>query len=490
MGVASSVKIDSWSAAHRSVLSCLAADGSVPRVTDTPWRTTSRRPSASATCSSTTTSARPSRSTGPAATGGARARSCAPPTPQRWPRVIGRLPRARRAPSCPRAATPAWSARASRAAARWSSARRGCTELGAVDRAAAQVDGRRRRHARARCRSSARGAGLDAGVDFAARDSATVGGLVATNAGGMRALRYGTVRARVAGLQAVLADGSIIDRPTAAQGQRRLRPARRCWSAARARSAIITARALAAGAAAAQPRGRADRPADSLDQAADLLADVRPRLPSLDAAEFFLDEGLQLVLDHLGAPGAGARRARRSYVLLECAALADPTDELAAGAWRDAGDRGRRRGRRQRRARAAVALSRGAHRGDLAPRASRTSWTSAFRSRGWPSSPSACAAEVGAPGSGRARDPLRPPRRRQRPRQRARPRARGRRVDEAVLRAGRRTAAARSAPSTASAWPRRAGSSSCARRASCARCAPIKRALDPDGLLNPGVMLP
>ncbi len=58
----------------------------------------------------------------------------------------------------------------------------------------------------------ARAAGLDAGVDLAARDSATVGGLVACDAGGLRALRHGTVRARVAGLEAVLADGSVVTR--------------------------------------------------------------------------------------------------------------------------------------------------------------------------------------------------------------------------------------------------------------------------------------
>src|SRR5581483_648979 len=55
-------------------------------------------------------------------------------------------------------------------------------------------------------------AGFDPGLDFGARDSATVGGIVATDAGGARALRYGTARARVAGVEAVLADGSLISR--------------------------------------------------------------------------------------------------------------------------------------------------------------------------------------------------------------------------------------------------------------------------------------
>ncbi|WP_433786705.1 FAD-binding oxidoreductase [Actinomycetospora sp. CA-101289] len=40
--------------------------------------------------------------------------------------------------------------------------------------------------------------------------SASLGGTVATNAGGMRAVRYGVTRAHVLGLEAVLADGSLV----------------------------------------------------------------------------------------------------------------------------------------------------------------------------------------------------------------------------------------------------------------------------------------
>lgn len=53
-------------------------------------------------------------------------------------------------------------------------------------------------------------AGLMFGVDIGARGTATVGGNVATNAGGIRVMRYGMFRAQVAGLEAVLADGSIL----------------------------------------------------------------------------------------------------------------------------------------------------------------------------------------------------------------------------------------------------------------------------------------
>lgn len=56
--------------------------------------------------------------------------------------------------------------------------------------------------------------GLMAGVDIGARDSCTLGGMVATNAGGIRVLRYGMMRAGVLGLEVVLADGAVLDLTT------------------------------------------------------------------------------------------------------------------------------------------------------------------------------------------------------------------------------------------------------------------------------------
>ena len=43
------------------------------------------------------------------------------------------------------------------------------------------------------------------------KGSATVGGLISTNAGGTQVLRHGTMRAQILGLEAVLADGSVFD---------------------------------------------------------------------------------------------------------------------------------------------------------------------------------------------------------------------------------------------------------------------------------------
>jgi glycolate oxidase len=45
---------------------------------------------------------------------------------------------------------------------------------------------------------------------FPGESSATLGGNVATNAGGMRAVKYGVTRHQILGLQAVLADGQVI----------------------------------------------------------------------------------------------------------------------------------------------------------------------------------------------------------------------------------------------------------------------------------------
>jgi FAD/FMN-containing dehydrogenase len=56
----------------------------------------------------------------------------------------------------------------------------------------------------------AAGAGLAYGVDLGARGSATIGGTVATNAGGIRFLRHGGTRQQLAGIEAVLGSGSTI----------------------------------------------------------------------------------------------------------------------------------------------------------------------------------------------------------------------------------------------------------------------------------------
>jgi len=53
--------------------------------------------------------------------------------------------------------------------------------------------------------------GLRFPLTLGGKGSATIGGLVSTNAGGTQVLRHGTMRALVAGIEAVMPDGSIFD---------------------------------------------------------------------------------------------------------------------------------------------------------------------------------------------------------------------------------------------------------------------------------------
>ena len=59
---------------------------------------------------------------------------------------------------------------------------------------------------------AASAAGLVFGVDLAARDTATVGGMASTNAGGLRTVRYGNMGEQVIGLDVALPDGSMLHR--------------------------------------------------------------------------------------------------------------------------------------------------------------------------------------------------------------------------------------------------------------------------------------
>ncbi|MHB8340656.1 MAG: FAD-binding oxidoreductase [Mycobacteriales bacterium] len=84
------------------------------------------------------------------------------------------------------------------------------TGCGPVDRAARQLSAGAGVTLAEVARAAA-DAGLRYGVDLSARDSATVGGTVATNAGGMRVVADGPTRAQLLGVTAVLADGTVID---------------------------------------------------------------------------------------------------------------------------------------------------------------------------------------------------------------------------------------------------------------------------------------
>jgi FAD/FMN-containing dehydrogenase len=183
--------------------------------------------------------------------------------------------------------------------------------------------------------AAASAAGAAVGVDLAARDSATVGGIAATNAGGERVLRHGTARTQVTGIEAVLAGGGVVRRMTGLPKDNVGYDLTGLLVGSEGTLGVITA---------VQLRLVPPRPARTaalvamVDMAAAvaLVGRLRLGLPCLDAAELMFVDGLELVCDHRGLPwplpaatraGGGARGA---YLLLECAGRDDPTDALAA----------------------------------------------------------------------------------------------------------------------------------------------------------------
>jgi FAD/FMN-containing dehydrogenase len=174
---------------------------------------------------------------------------------------------------------------------------------------------------------AARAADQDATLDFGARDSCTVGGVVACDAGGARALRHGTARAHVAGLEAVLADGSVVSRLAGLTKDNAGYDLPELLVGSEGTLGVIT-RVRWKLAPLLSSRVAALVGVDSAGQASALLASLRANAPSLESCDFFLDEGLSLVLEHQRRESP-VRERSPFYVLAECAAQSDPTPELA-----------------------------------------------------------------------------------------------------------------------------------------------------------------
>jgi FAD/FMN-containing dehydrogenase len=183
---------------------------------------------------------------------------------------------------------------------------------------------------------AARRAGLFLGIDLGARDSATVGGMLATNAGGNRAFRYGMARAHVVGVEAVLADGAVVRRMAGLPKDNTGYDLAQLLIGSEGTLGVITRARLAL-----TTRGASVATAlvgvGSTAEAVATTARLRRELLGLDAAELFYANGLELVRAHARLPAPLAREFP-VYLLVECSAASDAQDELAAalGAGADA----------------------------------------------------------------------------------------------------------------------------------------------------------
>ncbi|MFN8038659.1 MAG: FAD-binding oxidoreductase [Acidimicrobiales bacterium] len=177
-------------------------------------------------------------------------------------------------------------------------------------------------------RQAADAAGLRYAVDLAARDSATIGGNVATNAGGINLIRFGGTRQQVVGIEAVLGTGGVVSHLggllkdntgydlagllCGSEGTLGLVTAVRLKLVPKPVHTIVALVAFS-----------------SIDAAVAAVAAWHLDLDDLESAELVLDAGLHLVCDTFDRPPPFTTHWP-AYVLVEVAGSTDPTDRLAA----------------------------------------------------------------------------------------------------------------------------------------------------------------
>ena len=177
--------------------------------------------------------------------------------------------------------------------------------------------------------SAARKAGWAFGVDLGARDSATIGGMIASNAGGVNVLRHGPMRRQVLGFEVVLADGTVLRRVPGMPKDNTGYDLGGLLAGSEGTLAVITAAHLRLVPQLAR-RAVAVAGFASASAAVAVAARARRELDSILALELFTDAGMELVLRHAGI-GAPFADRMPFYVLLEAGSDADdPTDDLAA----------------------------------------------------------------------------------------------------------------------------------------------------------------
>ena len=167
----------------------------------------------------------------------------------------------------------------------------------------------------------------DLPIAIASAGSATVGGAVATNAGGVRVLRYGPMRAQLRGIEAVLSDGTVVEHLAGLVKDNTGYDYPSLLAGSEGTLAVVTRARLRL----------VPRPEDvvtvliglgGLGETHALAREAVRTVPGLISAEFFTQAGLDILTER-AALAAPFPRAHPAYLLLE-ADGPDALDELAA----------------------------------------------------------------------------------------------------------------------------------------------------------------
>ncbi len=165
--------------------------------------------------------------------------------------------------------------------------------------------------------NAANGAGMRFPLTLGAKGSATIGGLIATNAGGTQVLRFGTMRKLVLGIEAVLSDGSIYDGLAALKKDNRGYDLTQLIAGAEGTLGIITAANLRLVPAIAD-RAAAWIGVESPQVALKLLRFFEARSANaIESFEIVPADSLALVLQHISGTRAPLGRHWPWQVLVE-----------------------------------------------------------------------------------------------------------------------------------------------------------------------------
>jgi FAD/FMN-containing dehydrogenase len=135
-------------------------------------------------------------------------------------------------------------------------------------------------------------------LTLGARGSCTIGGLTSTNAGGTQVLKFGTMRSLVAGVEAVLPDGSVHSGLSGLKKDYRGYSLDQLLIGAEGTLGVVTAVALRLVPAIAS-RAVAWAGVASPQSALDLLRFLEARMNSIEGFELVPADSLELVLKHI-----------------------------------------------------------------------------------------------------------------------------------------------------------------------------------------------
>ncbi|ENY80192.1 FAD-binding oxidoreductase [Sphingopyxis sp. MC1] len=171
-------------------------------------------------------------------------------------------------------------------------------------------------------------------VDFGARGTATVGGAIATNAGGNSVLRYGMTRDNVLGLEAVLADGTVIDAMNTLIKNNTGYDVKQLFIGSEGTLGIVTRAVLRL-----QPQVSATATAflglDSFDQALSLLSHARSMAAGALSSFEVMWPSFVGAVESVGRNSSPLEGRHRFYVLIEvgCADAEQVLQDLIEDAW-------------------------------------------------------------------------------------------------------------------------------------------------------------